>query len=513
MENLQQFWQEIKNIYTALDIRKRYFILFGSISSVLLILLLVHFFTTVNYEVLFSDLDPSEAGTIIEKLKEEKVSYRLESGGSKILVPSAKVYDLRLELAARGLPQVGTIGYEIFDKNSLGTTDFVQKINYRRALEGELARTISWLDEIKSARVHLVIPEQHLFVEDQKQTTASITIRLKPGCSISVRQIQGISNLVAASVEGLRAEQVTIVDSNGSILTHPLNSNSFLALSSSQVELKRNIENYYSDKLKSLLEKVVGKGKVAVQVTADLNFDKVDRTITKYDPDDPVVLSEVKKIRSVANGENGTPEKIEDITTNYEISKTIERLVPELGNIKRISVAVMVDGKYQIPAENPVTGITKTQPEYVPLSDEEMEQLRNIVKSAVGFSPDRQDEVIVVNMPFDYSHMEEEKVALAEFEKRTFLEKILKIAVYLFIALLIFFVLLKILKFIKTIMAPYLYDKDRSLPGIGDNIDIGMLKDRKDSIRMQQIVSNMSKKNPNDAAKLVKTWLTDDSDV
>lgn len=513
MENLPQFWQEIKNIYAALEVRKRYYILFGSLISVLLIILLVRFSTNGNYEVLFSGLDPAEAGSIVEKLKEDKVPYRSESGGSKILVPSAKVYDLRLKLAARGMPQVGTVGYEIFDKNSPGTSDFIQKINYRRALEGELARTISWQNEIKSARVHLVIPEQNLFAEDQKESTASITIRLQPGCFISVRQIHGISNLVAASVERLRAENVTIVDSNGNALTQPLNSNSLLALSSSQIELKKSVERHYSDKLKSLLEKVVGKDKVAVQVTADLNFDRVDRTSTKYDPEDPVVLSEVKNVRSPAAGGNRTAEKIEDITTNYEISKTIERLVQEVGNIKRISVAVMVDGKYQIPVEDPITGMAATQPEYVPLSDEEMEQLRSIVKSAVGFSSDRQDEVIVVNMPFDYSQKEEEKLALAEFEKRASLEKNVKLAVYLLIVLLVLFVVVKIMKFIKVIITPYLSEKNSSLPGLDDNIDIGMLKESKDNIRLQQIVSNMSKKNPGDAAKLVKTWLIEDADV
>ena len=173
----------------------------------------------------------------------------------------------------------------------------------------------------------------------------------------------------------------------------------------------------------------------------------------------------------------------------------------------------MVDGKYQIPAEDPITGITATQPEYVPLSDEDMEQLRSIVKSAVGFSSNRQDEVIVVNMPFDYSQKEQEKLALAEFEKRTSFEKNVKLAVYLLIVLLVLFVVVKVMKFIKKIITPYLSEKNRSLPGLDDNIDIGMLNESKDNIRLQQLVSNMSKKNPEDAAKLVKTWLIEDADV
>lgn len=506
MEVWKRYWQEIQKIYASLDHRKRLYILFGAISTVILLVILVSIATHTEYEVLFSGLDPNEAGVIVEKLKEQNVSYQLRGGGSSILVPSSRVYDLRLEMAVQGLPQAGSVGYEIFDKNNIGTTDFIQKINYRRALEGELARTISILNEVKSARVHLVIPEPSLFVEDQKKTTASITLKLIPGRTLSIQQIHGIQNLVAASVEGLNTENVTIVDSFGNVLAEPTDSNSIYSLSAGQMELKRNVENYYAEKLKKLLEKVVGKDRVAVQVSVELNFDRVDRTVTTFDPDNVIVISEQKNTQANA-GTNGEGQgKSEDITTNYEVSRTVERIIQDVGNIKRITAAVMVDGKYEIPAK-----AGKDAPsQYVPLTAAQLAQISEIVKSAIGYSSERGDIVKVANMPFDYSHQERERAELAEYEKKRFWETLIKKGIYGLLFFAVAFLLWKVIRSFKTLILPYIPHRYGELEAARSEMEMDLLQENKEHIRLQQTLANLSKKNPGDAAKLVKVWLVED---
>lgn len=506
MEVLKKYWQEIVAIYEKLDKRKRIYILAGAASSLFFIVLLVQLSTKTNYEILFSNLDPTEAGVIVEKLKGQNTPFQLKNGGSTILVSDKSVNELRLELAAQGFPQSGMVGYEIFDKNNIGTTDFIQKINSRRALEGELARTISTFSEIVSVRVHLVIPEPSLFIEDKKETTASITIKLKPGKTLKPRQILGISNLVAASVEGLKADNVTIVDIHGNILSQPSSQKSTFALSSSQIELKRNVENYYSEKLKKLLENVVGKDRVAVQVAAELNFDRVDRTVTKLNPDDQVVISEQKNIRTGENTNGGSPQKTEDVTTNYEFTRTVERVIQDVGNIKRMSVAVMVDGKYQTPA----SADKNAKPEYVPLSDDELANLSDIVKSAVGFSAVRGDELKVVNMPFDTTEKNKINTELTDFERKMFWEKTVKRIIYLILFLSVLFVIWRIYKSYKILFMPVPTEQELALEEGSESYEEGLLLENSEQVRLQQKVTNLSKKNPPDAAKLIRAWLIED---
>jgi flagellar M-ring protein FliF len=203
---------------------------------------------------LYRNLDSQEAGQIIDQLRGSKVPYRISEGGTEILVPSSKINDVRLNLAAQGYPKSGIIGYEIFDQTNLGMTDFLQKVNYRRALEGELTKTISSLKEVESARVHLVIPEQRLFKEDEKQPTASVVLYLNRSKPLSQRQIEGIAYLVSSSVEGLPAENVTILDASGRLLSAPRQTDQLAQLSSSQLDVKKNIEAYLQEKAQSMLD-------------------------------------------------------------------------------------------------------------------------------------------------------------------------------------------------------------------------------------------------------------------
>ncbi|HPD33915.1 MAG TPA: flagellar basal-body MS-ring/collar protein FliF, partial [Candidatus Kapabacteria bacterium] len=234
-----------------------------------------------DYAVLYNDLSAQDAGKIAEKLKEIKVQYKLEDGGSTILVPKDQVYETRIQLASEGLPESNMVGYEIFDNTNLGMSDFVQKLNYRRAMEGELARTINSLEEVKSSRVHIVIPEKALFKEDQKEPTASVTLQLKPGKTISNASILGIQNLIAKSVEGLNPDNVTIIDNRGKIISQEaIDKNSIAGLTASQQQMQMQTDQYLTQKVQSMLDNVLGAENSSAKVTSDLNFTQIEKTIT-----------------------------------------------------------------------------------------------------------------------------------------------------------------------------------------------------------------------------------------
>ena len=501
-ENIKGIFAGLKKFYQELEPQKRRVILVSVTVGVMVIVGLLYLINRTSYSVLYSGLDPQDAGVIVEKLKADKVSYRLGNGGTTILVPSGKVYDLRLELANQGIPQIGSVGYEIFDKNNLGTTDFVQRINYRRALEGELARTIATLTEIKSARVHLVIPERALFSEDQKPTTASIVLKLKTGAQLSPRQIRGISHLVAASVEGLQPEDVTIVDSNGNIMSQNQKSSSIAGLTHEQLEMRKSVENYFAEKVQSLLENVIGPNKAVVRVAVELDFDRVEKTIEQFDPDNTSVRSEERNVETNTSSGDNKVSRTENVITNYEINRTVQHIVGDVGTIKRITTAVLIDGNYETVTDAKGKEIKK----YIPRSAEEISQLTNIVKSAVGFDPRRNDEIEVVNIPFDRTHIEEQEKYLNKFEKQLFLEKVLHKVLYGFLLIVLFLVLRKLFKKFKPLFS---YTANILPPGT-ENFPAAVPADAQRRIMMQQKVSRLTKEQPEDTAKLLKAWLVEE---
>ncbi|HMK64910.1 MAG TPA: flagellar basal-body MS-ring/collar protein FliF, partial [Thermodesulfobacteriota bacterium] len=228
-----------------------------------------------TYQTLFSNVGEADSGMIIQKLKEMKVPYQVE--GTGILVPSDKVYELRLQLAAQGLPQGGGVGFEIFDKTNFGTSDFVQKLNFRRAIQGELSRTIQSLSEIETCRVHLAVPERSVFVEKESKASASVMVKLKPGRTLAQSQVQGIVHLVSSSVEGLSPEEVTVIDNRGGMLTRPTQEGS-ANLNNNQLELQRSYEKEIESRVVNILEPITGRNKVRAKVFASLDFTKTEKT-------------------------------------------------------------------------------------------------------------------------------------------------------------------------------------------------------------------------------------------
>lgn len=379
--------------------------------------------------VLFANLTQEDAGAIVEKLKETKVPYEVGAGGSSILVPSPQVHDLRLQLAGQGLPHGGGVGFELFDRTTVGMSEFVQKLNYRRALQGELARTISQMPEVERARVHLAVPERRLFSSEQDKTRASVVLSLRRGGALSKTQVQGIVHLVASSVEGLQPQNVTIVDGHGRLLSEAADDGP-TRLSGSQLEYQRSLEKDVESRIQTMLEHIVGAGKAVVRVSSVLDFRQVEMTEERFDPNGQVVRSEQRNQEKSSgssgmaggvpgvgsnvptsqqapspsqNSSNNAQSKNE--TLNYEISRTVSRIIEPIGTVKKLSVAVLVDGTYEAakPADDAAKEASaETKRKYIPRTDMEMKQIEEIVKKAMGYSAERQDQVEVVNVPFGF---------------------------------------------------------------------------------------------------------------
>ncbi len=371
--------------------------------------------------VLFSELEQKDAATIVDKLKEQNIPFEIANGGSTVLVPQEKVYETRLAMAKDGFIPGNTIGYEIFDKTNLGMSDFVQKLNYKRAIEGELQKTIGSFDECQKVRVMIVIPEKTLFEKDQKKPTAAVHIHLKNGRSLSKLNIDGIQNLVASSVEGMGPADVTVVDQKGQILSDAKRENGALAgLSATQMEQQQKVDEYMIRKVQSLLDGVLGTNKAIVRVNTELDFTQLERTRENYDPDGQVVLSEERINESHKAKDTidyppvNNESNVGKIRSNYLNSKVMEHIVNAVGTVKRVSVSVMVDGTNKVLETN---GEKKLQ--YTPRTDEEIQKITQIVRNAVGFDPQRNDQISVVNMPFDQTALEEDLKTPSTFLEMT----------------------------------------------------------------------------------------------
>src|SRR4030042_464709 len=310
MDALRRFLLDLTERYQAMPGVQRMLVVAGIGGGILALVFWGFIGVSSDYGVLFSNLAQDDAAAITGKLKGKKVAYRLEGGGGTILVPRSEVYELRLYLASEGMPRGGGGGFELFDRQGLGTTDFVQRLNYQRALQGELARTISGIPEVAEARVHIVTPKESLFVEDQKKATAAVAVKLRQGRGLSPAQIDGIVNLVSSAVPDLHPSQVTVVDLNGRILSKPQDVLTPGRLSTAQMTFQRQAEESLERKVQSLFDQILGSRKSIVRVSADLDFQKIDIREESFTPNKELVRSEQKTMERSSRGQEaaGTPE-------------------------------------------------------------------------------------------------------------------------------------------------------------------------------------------------------------
>ena len=533
---------DIQNKISGISASKKVFAIAGIAATIAAVIAVVLWSNTPSYNLLYSNLSTEDAGTITEKLKELKIPYEIREGGL-IMVPQDKVHELRLVLAGQGLPTGGGVGFEIFDKTTIGMTDFVQKINYRRALQGELSRTISQLSEVENARVHLAVPEKTLFSEKKEQATASVVLKLRNGRMLSQNQVQGIVHLVASSVEGLNTQNITIVDTNGNVLSRPSEDPYGSHLTNYQTDYQRNLEKSFEDRVQSMLERAVGQGKVVVRVSSAIDFKQVETTEEKYDPDAVAVRSE-QRVKENASGSSttasGVPGVVSNLpgakaenpqaaggkggnssqsnktqeTINYEINKTINHILEPVGTLKQLSAAVLIDGNYEM-AKGADGKETK---KYIPRSDEEVKKYTEIVKKAVGFNEERGDQVEVVSIPFDSSISINE--VEAESAKLPYLSNFLpyiKYGVSVVTIVLIFLFIVKPL--MKTILAPASRMEEMTAMA-GSGMSMQRLSEFESSSGYPQIQGHsdtkdrdeaikIAKENPQQTAKLLKSWMSD----
>src|SRR5579883_1390630 len=438
--------EQIKTFFTRYTLQQKLAIAGSGALVLVLLWVLVFFMNRVEYQTLYADLDPQEAQSLIQKLTDLKVPYELGTDGRTIKVASDKLAEVRIQLASQGLPESGRIGFEIFDRTNFGLTNFQEQVNYQRALEGELARSIMTLAEVEAARVHLVLAKESLFQASDEQTKASVILKLKNGRSLSASAAQGIVNVVAGSVKGLTPEKVVLIDYRGKILSR--NENGDSGLSAQQLDARQKLETELSSKIVQILEPAVGQGKVRPQVSVVMNFQQVEETVEQYDPQGSVIRSQQKQeerqprnervggipgpratpAAASASNPAGTPAAAapaeqtaasagpdnllkQNETINYEVSKAVRHIVNPVGKIDRVSVAVLIDNHTKVTTG----GDGKQQSVQEPRNADDMKKYRDLISAAIGFNPNRGDQLTVENVSFEG---ETELI-----EKPTFMEK------------------------------------------------------------------------------------------
>ena len=429
MDNFQDFLGQLGERFNQLSQGKKVAALSLVALALASLLVMSLWLKAPDYQLLYANLSQEDAGAIVEKLKNQKIPYEVSNGGRTIRVASDMIHETRLQLAGEGLPEGSDVGLEMFEDTPLGMTDFIQKINFQRALQGELTRTIKTLDAVAQVRVHLVIPKDNLFRKQKPKGKASITLKLKSGKSLSEGQIQGIVHLVSASVGSIEASNVVIVDVNGNLLSGGKEPSEGAMMSTSNFKHKLRVQKELQAKIIKMLEDALGSGKVIAKISTDLDFEQVERTEEIFDPDSQVVRSENQISESsvgsippggipgvqalVPSGEDSgsgagqaAQRNKSNAVFNYEINKEVRRISKPVGEITKLSVAVMIDGTM---AGDPA--------EYQPRTPEEMAKYLQMVQSAVGFDAERGDVVQVENIQFDHSQLDKEKAEIESAEQ------------------------------------------------------------------------------------------------
>lgn len=510
-----EFWQKLSK-------NQKIIIITSAVAIILALLIFARGAAQPDYRPLFGEaLEPGQANLIIDKLKELKIPYQLSEGGDSIQVPAKNLAETRLAVAGDPtLPMGGVVGFEAFDKPGFGETETDRQAKYLRALQGELTRTIEQMDEVIKARVHIVMPKDSLFSGAENASTAAVVLKLAPARSLAENQVRGLIKLVASSVEGLDSKNVTIVDTRSNILSEAFEEsidgvNNRNRLTATQLELQQQVQKDVQQSVQSMLERVMGPGKAVVRVNAQLDFD--DTKVHKESLGKPVVVSK-HSLEEISSGENnpsggvtgiqsnvpGTPqypaseggktayEKIETTTNNEFDSKEQEEIIKAQGKVEKLSVAVVLDGEF---------------------TPSEQTKIQGLVVSAAGLDEKRGDQVSVVGMPFDTSTMKEISTAMAADQKREqqLIYGIITVLLLLSGGAIIFF-----------LQRRYKENQTESDLVLGHTItveemlaahteqEVAQDPAALEKAERQNQVQKVAKEKPEDVARLLKTWLTEE---
>lgn len=526
-------------------------------AAVAVIIALVLWAKTPDYKVLYSNLADQDGGAIVTQLTQMNVPYRFSDNGSAIEVPADKVYDLRLRLAQQGLPKGGAVGFELLDQEKFGISQFSEQVNYQRALEGELARTIETLGPVKNARVHLAMPKPSLFVREQKSPSASVTLSLEPGRALDEGQISAVVHMVSSAVAGLPPGNVTLVDQGGHLLTQ--SNTAGRDLNDAQLKYAMDVESRFQRRIESILAPIVGSGNVHAQVTAQIDFANKEKTEEQYrpnsDPSQAAVRSRQLNQSEQVNGRNpggvpgalsnqpappnnapianapqnnaanapqqnqttsmggstptGSSNTQRDETTNYEVDRTILHTKLNVGDIQRLSVAVVVNYRQ----------LTDGKP--LPLTTEQMKQIENLTREAMGYSDTRGDTLNVVNSPF--SATEEASLELPFWKQQAFFEMLMSAGrwlVVLIVAWLLWRKLVRPLIQRKVEVQQTQVEAQRQRAEEEDAVSVRLTKDEQQQQRkvnqklsaevMSQRIREMSDNDPRVVALVIRQWMSNE---
>ena len=508
-----------------------------------------------NYGVLFSNLNDKDGGEIISQLDKLNIPYKFSSSGTTILIPQNQIYHTRLRIAQQGLPKGGAIGFELLDKESFGMSQFNEQINYQRALEGELSRTIAIISSVDDARVHLAMPKPSLFVRERKFPSASVALTLLPGRALSQGQIDAIIHLISSSVPELQADKVTIIDQKGNLLTGERYRDSNVNIA--QLEYSERIENLVRERVEKIIIPILGQQNVKVQVNADIDFSRQESTSEIYDPNSDASNQTIRSKQQIENsqlassniiggvpgalsnqpvptpsapidGESDTKDKDDkqkmyhlqsNKTLNFEVNRqVIHSKIPE-GRIKRLSVAVLVNYKFisadEITSANEENSEQEAVEKWVKLDQEELTHIEALARQAMGFSDLRGDSLTVANLKFT-DQIEDENAAMVFLQKHEVFD-MLKVAIkYLIYILIIWFAWRKVLRSIWIkIQRQYLNTDNRSSDGTmasEDKLDYkahSKLQQKifEDNMQQQQYIRKIVEKDPRVMALIIRGWM------
>jgi flagellar M-ring protein FliF len=538
-DNLRQLGQQLAEIWKQLGINQRVSVVLGAGVVIAGLIGLSLWSNRPDYALLYGKLDDAEAAKVMAALDDAKIPYQTGRGGSSILVPSDKVYQMRAQLAAKGIPRGGDgVGFEIFDKPTFGITDFVQRANYLRAIQGELSRTISQIEMVESARVMIVMPENRLLVDSQKKSTASVFVRTRGNGQLSSSAVNSIRFLVANSVEGLQANSISVVDHLGNVLSENSEENSVAGMSNNQLSARRNLEQYLGKKAEGMLEKALGPGQAIVRVAAEINWDTITRTEEKYDPDGQVARSTTLNDETTTSttgdsggGVAGVASNIAGADTNsaaggaspannsqtkkkvtqsqYELSRISSNTILNAGGIKRLSAAVFIAQK--------IEGEGKDR-KPVARTDDEMQKLKRIVQSAVGIvenDPARKDEITLEQLPFNEQPAIELSQRLEKDGNRQLYWDVGKNVLYALVALIMLMVFLKLLKKTNSNDIPISLSSGGDASGAGTSGDGtegdpagSWRKEAKPGVVTVEVLNALIRENPGNMTQAVRSWLT-----
>lgn len=519
---LSQIGNQLLNIWKQLGVGQRLTIVVTAAAVAVGLSALVFWSSRPDYALLYGKLDDAEAAKVIAALSETGVPHQVSRGGGAISVPSDKVHQVRMQLAAKGIPRGEGVGFEIFDKPNFGISDFVQRANYLRAVQGELSRTIGQVDIIESARVMIVMPENRLLVDNTKKPTASVFIRVRGNAVLPPQNVNAIRFLVANAVEGLTANNVSVVDNQGNVLSENTENDSVAGLTATQLSARQNLEKYYAKKAEDMLNRVLGAGQSVVRVSAEINFDSLSRVEEKYDPEAQIprtttmteekmdtVTTTISSSAAAGVAANTSTETTNAVTiptntsktnkkvqnTSYEINKTISNIMQTPGSVKRVSAAVFVAATVTGSGTNRV--VNQRTPE-------DMQKIKRVVMGALGIQegPDasRPDQITIEEMPFNEEPAMEITKQLDQQQKKEFWWDLAKTGMYPALGLIVLFVFWRMLKSTPMENIPL------GMPVGSNGGGRGLRPGDSDTVTVE-VLNQLIRENPHNMTQAIRSWV------